>query len=289
MAMRDGFKNAKSTADLRERKWSSSYCFHRARSCHSCVWSFEITAALKSRGRFGQLVGGEASQGRGVTLNKGGNASHGQWLAQEPFADCTTGMLRETPSEKHQSVNWNRLVRCQLSHTNKSLSSPMSYRQWTCSPKRMIWASEHHGETGEPWTGKWVWEQLHAPPKAASAPRRVSIGLSAAQNYRKSPLMSISKSTVVFCLHFISLSLYFQSFWVTRCRRMLFWLSCMFSLSADDERLPQTLRCPWLCHFSGRLFPTLQGHPVLFKPLSWRSTRSPLSSKYQLWLQLWRN
>lgn len=188
-------------------------------------------------------------------------------------------MLRETPSEKHQSVNWNRLVRCRLSHANKSLSSPMSSRQRTCSPKRMIWASEHHRGTGKPWTGKWAWEQLRVLPKAASAPRCVSIGLSAAQNYQKSPLMSTFKNTAIFCLHFISLSLYFQSFWVTQCQRMLFWLSCMFSLSAADERLLQMLPCPWLCHFSGRLFPTLQGHPVLFKPLSRRSTWSPLSTK----------
>lgn len=48
MAMRDGFEKAKSTADLRERKWSSSYCSHRAGSCHSHIWSFEISAALQS-------------------------------------------------------------------------------------------------------------------------------------------------------------------------------------------------------------------------------------------------
>ena len=133
MAMRDGFEDAKSTADLRERKWSSFYCSHRARSCHSHVWSFEITAALKSLWPI-RLAGRWWSWG--VTLSKGGNAAHGQRLAQMLFADCLTRMLRETPIEKHRSVNWNRLVRCWLSHTNKSFSSPMSSRQRIYSPKQ---------------------------------------------------------------------------------------------------------------------------------------------------------
>lgn len=34
-------------ADLRKRRWIRFYGSHRARSRHSHVWSFEITAALK--------------------------------------------------------------------------------------------------------------------------------------------------------------------------------------------------------------------------------------------------
>lgn len=122
------------------------------------------------------------------------------------------------------------------------------------APQAVTWASEHHWKTGEPWTGKWVWKQLWVPPKAASAPTPVSTDLSAAQNYQKSPLMSISKISAIFCFHYISPSLYFQTFWVTQWQRMSFWLSLMFSLSATAEKLSQAVPCPCLCHFSGKLF-----------------------------------
>lgn len=71
------------------------------------------------------------------------------------------------------------------------------------APKAVTWASEHHGKSGEPWTGKWIWKQLCVAPKAASAPTPVSTSLSAAQIYQKSPLTSISKISAIFCLHFV--------------------------------------------------------------------------------------
>lgn len=80
--------------------------------------------------------------------------------------------------------------------------------------------------------------------KTVSAPSHVGTSLSAAQNYQKSLLMIVFKNAAIFCLHFVSLPLYFQFFWVTHCQRMLFWLSCMFSLSSVDKSLPQTLCCP---------------------------------------------
>lgn len=52
-------------------------------------------------------------------------------MATGSLSACRTRMLRETPNEKHWSVNWNR---CWLSQANKSLSSDLA----TLLPKVMI-------------------------------------------------------------------------------------------------------------------------------------------------------
>lgn len=203
-----------------------------------------------------------------------------QPMATGSLSACRTRMLRETPNEKHWSVNWNR---CWLSQANKSLSSDLA----TLLPKVMIqglWAlwgsscSAVKQENRELENGPDTAIRLCPLPKAASAPSHVSTGLSAARNYQKSPLMNFFKTAAIFCLHPISLFICNLSGSHTAKGCYFGCLACLFFfLSAVDKRLPQTLSCPRLCHFSGRLFPTLRGHPVLFKLLSWRSTWSPLS------------
>lgn len=208
MAMRDVFEDAKSTADLRERKWSSSYCSHRARSCHSHVWFFEITAALKSRqpiwlaGRWWSKSGPRS------------NLDQGRKCSPQPEA-CSDAVCRLHDQDVHRDTQWKAPV-CELEQITQMVVVPRKQLPFQSHvvqpadlfPKAMIWASKHHGKTGELWTGKWVWEQLSVLPKAAFAPSCVSTGLSAAQNYWKSPLMSIFKNAVIFCLHSISLSLF---------------------------------------------------------------------------------
>lgn len=81
-------------------------------------------------------------------MNRGRSASHGQRLTRT-FADCMTRMLRETPCKKHLSMDWIILVRCQLSHSNKSLQFHV-FQARDLLPKAMILASEHSRETGEP-------------------------------------------------------------------------------------------------------------------------------------------
>lgn len=78
-------------------------------------------------------------------------------------------------------------------------------------------ASERHGEARvlavkqenrELENGPDIAIRLCPLPKAASAPSHVSTGLSAAQNYQKSPLMNFFKTAAIFCLHPFSLPLF---------------------------------------------------------------------------------
>lgn len=222
------------------------------------------------------LVGGEASQGWRITLSEGGNAAHGHRLT-----------FRLQDQDAQRDTQWEALV-CELEQMLVVPGKQIPFL-WLGDPAPQ---SDDPGplsavgklvfscEAGEPWTGKWPWHCYQAVPASQSSL------CSQPCQHRLVCSSELSKVTtnefLQNCCYFLSpshFSLHLQSFWVTHCQRMLFWLSCMFIffLSAVDKRLPQTLRCPRLCHFSGRLFPTLQGHPVLFKLLSWRSTWSPLS------------
>lgn len=171
-----------------------------------------------------------------------------QPTATGSLSDCRTRMLRETPSEKHWSVNWNR---CWLSQANKSLSSDLA----TLLPKVMIqglWAlwgsscSAVKQENRELENGPDTAIRLCPLPKAASAPSHVSTGLSAAQNYQKSPLMNFFKTASIFCLHPISLFICNLSGSHTAKGCYFGCLACLFFFSAQWIR-----GCPRHCVVHG--------------------------------------
>lgn len=135
--MGDGFEDAKSAADLRERKWSSSYCFHRARSCLSHVRSFEITAALKSRqpiwpaGRWWNNPGPRSKLERG-TKRRSRQEARSDVVCRLHHQDAQRDTQQGAPVHELEQITQKLVV------TNKSLSSPMSSSQQTCSPKRWL-------------------------------------------------------------------------------------------------------------------------------------------------------
>lgn len=241
------------------------YFSHRARSCHSFSWKMSACRSLKFWQPTWPCKWVEG-------LSEGGNSFHSQKLA------CILLDLDVQRDTQHQSMNWNWCCLSQAEKKNPFLFLAILF------PKVVIWSLKAPQGTciqqGNRRTVNWKMALMLLPDcmcffKTVSAPSHVGTAQACLQlKTIKSLLMIVFKNAAIFCLHFVSLPLYFQFFWVTHCQRMLFWLSCMFSLSSVDKSLPQLSIA--LSFFSGRLFSTLQGHPVLFEPLSWRSIWSPL-------------